>query len=91
MDKFGGPVFHEFVLRLKTPLAPLLKALKAQGILGGLDLAQDYPQLGQSLLVCSTETRNAEDLKRYTENMARIGGKHFRPAPYALKPSSNKP
>ncbi len=88
---FSGPVFHEFVLRLKTPLAPLLKALRAQGILGGLNLAQDYPELGQSLLVCATETRNADDLKRYTENLARIVGKHFRPAPCALKPSSNKP
>ena len=88
---FSGPVFHEFVLRLKTPLAPLLKALRAQGILGGLNLAQDYPELGQSLLVCATETRNADDLKRYTENLARIVGKHFRPAPCAIKPSSNKP
>ena len=88
---FSGPVFHEFVLRLKTPLAPLLKALRAQGILGGLNLAQDYPELGQSLLVCATETRNADDLKRYTENLARIVGKHFRPAPCALKPSSNNP
>ena len=88
---FSGPVFHEFVLRLKTPLAPLLKALRAQGILGGLNLAQDYPELGQSLLVCATETRNADDLKRYTENLARIVGKHFRPAPCAIKPSSNNP
>ena len=88
---FSGPVFHEFVLRLKTPLAPLLKALRAQGILGGLNLTQSYSELGQSLLVCATETKNAEDLKRYTENMARIVGKHFRPAPCALKPSSNKP
>jgi glycine dehydrogenase subunit 1 len=87
---FSGPVFHEFVLRMKTPLAPLLKALKAQGILGGLNLSQDYPELGQSLLVCATETRNADDLRRYTENLARIVGKHFRPAPCALKPSSNK-
>jgi glycine dehydrogenase subunit 1 len=88
---FSGPVFHEFVLRMKTPLAPLLKALKAQSILGGLNLSQDYPELGQSLLVCATETRNADDLRRYTENLARIVGKHFRPAPCALKPSSNEP
>ncbi|MDP2240525.1 MAG: aminomethyl-transferring glycine dehydrogenase subunit GcvPA [Burkholderiales bacterium] len=87
---FNGPVFHEFVLRLKTPLALLLKALKAQGILGGLNLAQDHPELGQSLLVCATETKTAEDLRRYTENMARIVGKHFRTAPCALKPSPNK-
>lgn len=87
---FSGPVFHEFVLRLKTPLAPVLNALKAQGILAGLNLAQDHPELGPSLLVCATETKNAEDLRRYTENMARVVGRRFRPAPCALKPSSNK-
>ncbi|MEK6591871.1 MAG: aminomethyl-transferring glycine dehydrogenase subunit GcvPA [Pseudomonadota bacterium] len=83
---FLGPIFHEFALRLKTPVAPVLRALRAQGILGGLDLAQDYPELGQSLLVCATETKNADDLERYTENMARIVGKRFHPAPCALKP-----
>jgi len=88
---FSGPVFHEFVVRLKTPLAPVLNALKAQGILGGLNLARNYPELGQSLLVCATETKNADDLRRYAENMARIVGRRIRPAPCALKPSSNKP
>ncbi len=83
---FSAPVFHEFVLRLKTPAAPVLHALKAQGILGGLSLVQDYPELGQSLLVCATETKNGGDLMHYAENMARIVGKHFRPAPCALKP-----
>ena len=83
---FSGPVFHEFVLRLKTPVATVLHALKAQGILGGLSLTRDFPELGQSLLICATETKNAEDLGRYTENMARIVGRHFRPAPCALKP-----
>jgi len=83
---FSGLIFHEFVLRMKTPVAPVLRALQAQGILGGLSLAQDYPELGQSLLVCATETRNEEDLRRYTENMARIVGKRFRPAPCARKP-----
>jgi glycine dehydrogenase subunit 1 len=83
---FRGPVFHEAVLKLKTPLAPVLNALKAQGILGGLDLVRDYPELGPALLVCATETKNAADLERYAMNMARIIGKHFRPAPSALKP-----
>ncbi|MFN7087754.1 MAG: aminomethyl-transferring glycine dehydrogenase subunit GcvPA [Burkholderiales bacterium] len=86
---FSGPVFHEFAVRFKTPLAPLLKALEAQGILGGLSLARSHPELGEALLVCATETKSAEDLRRYTENIARIVGRHFRPAPCAFKPSSN--
>jgi glycine dehydrogenase subunit 1 len=83
---FNGPIFHEFVLRVKTPLAPVLRDLKAQGILGGHDLAQIYPELGQSLLVCATETKSSDDLGRYAEHMARIVGKRFRPAPHAHKP-----
>lgn len=83
---FSGPVFHEFALRLKTPVAPVLHALKAQGILGGLSLVPNHPELGQSLLVCTTETKTEGDLKHYSENMARIVGKRFRPVPCALKP-----
>jgi glycine dehydrogenase subunit 1 len=82
---FSTPVFHEFVLRLKTPVAPVLHALKAQGILGGLDLTHDYPELGQSLLVCATETKSEEDLKHYSDNLSRIVGKRSRPAPGAIQ------
>ena len=85
---FDSPVFHEFVLRLRTPVAPVLHALKAQGILGGLNLTHHYPELGQSLLVCATETKSESDLKHYSDNMARIIGKRFRPAPCALKAKS---
>ena len=84
---FSAPLFHEFVVRLNTPAAPVLHALKAQGILGGLDLSIEYPELGQSLLVCTTETKSERGMKHYSENMARIMGKHYRPAPCALKTS----
>jgi glycine dehydrogenase subunit 1 len=84
---FSGPVFHEFVMQFDAPVADVLHALKAQGILGGLALTQDYPELGNALLVCATETKRADDLARYTANMKRILGRRFRPAPCALKPS----
>ena len=74
---FNGPIFHEFVLKLKTPLAPVLRALKAQGILGGLRLAPHFPELGSALLVCATETKTAADLRRYADNMARIVSKRY--------------
>jgi glycine dehydrogenase subunit 1 len=85
---FSGPQFHEFVLRLKTPVAPVLRALRAQGILGGLDLTRDYPELGQSLLVCATETKSGTDLNRYIDNMSRIVGKRFHSVPCALEPKN---
>jgi glycine dehydrogenase subunit 1 len=62
---FPGPFFHEAVLQLDRPVAPVLNALLARGIAGGLDLAGYYPELGHALLVCATETKTAADLERY--------------------------
>jgi glycine dehydrogenase subunit 1 len=62
---FTGPCFHEAVLQLDRPVAPVLKALGARGILGGLDLAAYYPELGNALLLCATETKTSADIDRY--------------------------
>src|SRR6516162_5644562 len=62
---FAGPYFHEAVLQLDRPVAPVLGALAARGILGGLDLAGFYPELGNALLVCATETKTGADIDRY--------------------------
>jgi glycine dehydrogenase subunit 1 len=65
-------VFHEFVVQLDAPVGGVLQALKGQGILGGLALAGDYPELGNGLLVCATETKRDDDLAQYADNMHRI-------------------
>lgn len=83
---FSGAFFHEAALRLPTPAAPVLQALKAQGILGGVDLKREYPELGNALLVCATETKNEDDLTRYAKQFARIVGRRTRRAAGALKP-----
>lgn len=82
---FDGPVFHELALRLAAPAAEVLRALEAQGILGGVELAPDYPELGQALLVCTTETKEEEDLRRLADHLERILGKRIKPPPCALK------
>ena len=86
--RFSGALFHECVLQLNAPVADVLHALKAQGILGGFALARDYPELGDALLVCATETRHDEDLARYARHLKRILGRRLRPAPCALQPSN---
>ena len=43
--------------------APVLEALAARGIVGGLDLSGYYPELGTALLVCATETQTAADIE----------------------------
>ena len=62
---FAAPRFHEAVLLLDRPVAPVLAALARRGIFGGLDLADRYPELGHALLVCATETKLQADIDSY--------------------------
>jgi len=62
---FAGPFFHESVLLLDRPVAPVLTSLAKRGILGGLDLSELYPELGYALLVCATETKTLSDIDSY--------------------------
>jgi len=62
--------FHEAVLLLDRPVAPVLAELARRGIVGGFDLSSDYPELGNALLVCATETRTAADIKAYADALA---------------------
>ncbi len=62
---FEGPYFHETVLVIDRPVAPVLKALAAQGVLGGMDLSEHYPDLGHALLICATETKTEADIETY--------------------------
>jgi glycine dehydrogenase subunit 1 len=72
---FPDPRFHEAVLLLERPAAPLLEALAVEGIVGGYDLARDYPELGHAMLVCATETRTADDIERYAQALRRQLGR----------------
>ena len=67
---FAGPVFHEAVLALDRPAAPVLAALATRGIQGGLDLAEHYPELGSAVLVCATETKTTADIEAYGQALA---------------------
>ena len=63
--RFRGSVFHEAVLGLDAPSQAVLDKLRGDGLLAGLDLSEWYPELGNAILVCTTETKTAQDLDRY--------------------------
>ena len=69
---FPGHSFHESALRLDRPVGPVLEALARRGILGGYDLSRDYPELGNALLVCATETRTASDIETYFQALSEV-------------------
>ena len=64
--------FHEGVLTFERPVAPLLKILVEQDILGGFDLSASYPELGNSLLVCATEVRTTAEIDNYVAVMKAV-------------------
>ena len=69
---FSRPVFHEIVLLLDRPVAPVLAALAERDIQGGLDLSDYYPELGDALLVCATETKTQADVGAYADAMSEV-------------------
>jgi len=82
---FASPYFHEVVLKINDNAKDVLRALRAQGILGGLDVSDWYPELGQAILVCVTETKTASDLDHYAQQMERILSKRREAPPCAYK------
>jgi glycine dehydrogenase subunit 1 len=69
---FDAPRFHEAVLRLDRPVAPVVAALAERGISAGLDLRPSYPELGDALLVCATETKSDGDIDAYARALADV-------------------
>ena len=62
---FTGPRFHEALVRLDRPVAPVLASLARARVAGGFDASGDYPELGHALLVCATETKTPADIARF--------------------------
>lgn len=60
---FHSPFFHETVLRINQSPEHLLHELARRGIQAGYSLSEAYPELGNCILICATETKNAEDIK----------------------------
>ena len=69
---FSRPLFHEVVVQLDLPVADMQRALSVQGIIGGVSLAEDYPELGNALLLCATETKTEADIKTFIDALERI-------------------
>lgn len=70
-SRFSGALFHEAVISLPRPVAPVLDALRRERILGGFDLSRHYPELGNALLVCATETKTEADIDQYAAALER--------------------
>jgi glycine dehydrogenase subunit 1 len=69
------PFFKEFVVRCPVPVAAVKEYLLDEwGIIPGYDLTQDYPELGQCLLVCVTEMNTRQEIDDLAEALAEAAG-----------------
>ena len=67
------PFFKEFVVRCPAP-AQIIKdyLLMEWGIVAGYDLVDDYPELGDCLLLCVTEMNTRQEIDDLAEALATV-------------------
>lgn len=66
---FPEPYFHEVVLRLPVPAAPVLARLQARGIAAGVPLEPWYPDMTDCVLTCATETKTDADIETFAREL----------------------
>jgi glycine dehydrogenase subunit 1 len=69
---FGGPYFHELVIRVTKPVDVMLKELAKRGIQGGYALQNAYPELADCILICATETKTTADIRLFAKQLAEV-------------------
>lgn len=57
-----APTLYEAPVRVPRPARLVLERLAEAGYLGGVPVGEDYPELGESILVTVTETRRREEI-----------------------------
>ena len=62
--RFSRPTFNEFAVSAPRPADEILRRLLNENIIGGVNLTNFYPELGDALLICVTEQHRKEDIDR---------------------------
>ncbi len=70
--RFTGRFFNEFAITVPDPGHALARA-EAAGVLAGIPLGRDYPELADALLVTVTEMNSEADVARLVTALARVG------------------
>ncbi|HUF19222.1 MAG TPA: aminomethyl-transferring glycine dehydrogenase subunit GcvPA [Burkholderiales bacterium] len=68
---FAGQVhFHEAAFKLPRPASEVVEALAMHKIVAGVSMGEEFPQHGDALLVCTTETKSLDDLQVFADALA---------------------
>jgi glycine dehydrogenase subunit 1 len=74
---FASPHFNEFTLRCTQPKLAIKKLnakLLKQGIQGGKPIKGEFPEFGETALLCTTELHRKEDIDRLADVAAEAVG-----------------
>jgi glycine dehydrogenase subunit 1 len=69
---FSTAVFHECAFKLPASPAAVNKKLLEHGIIGGYELAKDYPRYENSVLLAFTEARTKEEIDTLAERLEAV-------------------
>lgn len=69
---FTSPFYHEVVVQLDADAHEVLHELAKHHIQGGYALDTTYPELKNCLLVCATETKTTEDIKKFASCLQQV-------------------
>jgi glycine dehydrogenase subunit 1 len=67
---FPGSRFNEFVIQLKGDYATHAQKLLQKKIVPGFQLSRFYPELGNAMLVCVTETTTKDQIDAFVKGLA---------------------
>jgi len=62
---FESPNFHEVVIKTDKNIEEIISHLTKQDIIAGVNLSENYPELGNVMSICVTETKTHDDIDRY--------------------------
>ena len=73
---FDSPFYNESVVRLPMPVSELINQVAEHNVLAGFDLSEHYPELGNALLVCSTEKQTEQAVAALLDAMQQVISQH---------------
>ncbi len=64
---FDSPNFHELVIQTNKKTQGIIEKLAQQDFIAGVDLSQHYPELGNVMSICVTETKTHQDIDDFVK------------------------
>jgi len=69
---FDSPHFHEIVIQTEKPIQSIIDKLAKKDIIAGVDLSEKFPELGNAMSVCVTETKTTDDIDEYVTSLSQV-------------------